>query len=257
MNKDNKNITIAAVGDIHVKETDKGKWTECFKAISEKADILLISGDLTDTGKPEEAAVLYEELQACRIPVVAVLGNHDYDHGKQDEIREILHSDNFHLLDGDSVVINDIGFAGVKGFGGGFDNFMLSMFGEKMIKKFVQESVDESLKLDKALMRLDSLREVAAKVVILHYSPIKATVIGEPEQIYPFLGSSRLADPINRRNVDVVFHGHAHVGTFEGQTSKGVKVMNVAKPLLLKMGMELPFYLYEVKTSDVALEADQ
>lgn len=257
MNKDNNSTKIAAVGDIHVKETDRGKWTECFKAISEKADILLICGDLTDTGKPEEAAVLYEELHACRIPVVSVLGNHDYDHGKQEEIKEILQSDDFHLLDGDSIVINDIGFAGVKGFGGGFDNFMLSMFGEKMIKKFVQESVDESLKLDKALMRLDSLREVTAKIVLLHYSPIKATVIGEPEQIYPFLGSSRLADPINRRNVDVVFHGHAHVGTFEGQTSKGVKVMNVAKPLLLKMGMELPFYLYEVNNQNVAIEAER
>lgn len=257
MSTDNKSTKIAAVGDIHVKETDKGKWTECFKAISEKADILLICGDLTDTGKPEEAAVLYEELHACRIPVVAVLGNHDFDHGKQDEIKEILQSDNFHLLDGDSVVVNDIGFAGTKGFGGGFDNFMLSMFGEKMIKKFVQESVDESLKLDKALMRLDSLREVKAKIVLLHYAPIKATIIGEPEQIYPFLGSSRLADPINRRNVDVVFHGHAHVGTFEGQTSKGVKVMNVAKPLLHKMGMELPFYLYETANPDIVLETNQ
>lgn len=257
MENNKKKIKIAAVGDIHIKETDKGKWTECFKTISEKADILVISGDLTDTGKIEEAEILKEELQACRIPVVAVLGNHDCDHGKQDEIKSLLQNDNFHILDGDSVVVHDIGFAGVKGFGGGFDNFMLSMFGEKMIKKFVQESVDEALKLDKALMRLDSLREDLIKIAVLHYSPIKATVIGEPEQIYPFLGSSRLVEPINRRQVAVAFHGHAHVGTFEGKTSKGVKVFNVAKPLLSKMGLEDPFYLYEVSTNSVLAEANK
>lgn len=257
MDDSKKKINIAAVGDIHIKETDKGKWAECFKRASEKADVLVISGDLTDTGKVEEAAILHEELQSCKIPVVAVLGNHDCDHGKQEEIKAILQNDNFHLLDGDSVVIHNIGFAGVKGFGGGFDNFMLSMFGEKMLKKFVQESVDEALKLDKALMRLDSLREDLVKIVVLHYSPIKATIIGEPEQIYPFLGSSRLAEPINRRQVEAAFHGHAHVGTLEGRTSKGVKVFNVARPLLAKLKQEDPFYLYEVNVKVPEVEAEK
>lgn len=246
-----KKVKIAAVGDIHIRETDKGKWAECFKIASEKADILIISGDLTDTGKIEEAVVLQEELKSCKIPVVSVLGNHDCDCGKQAEIKALLQNDNFHLLDGESIVIHDIGFAGVKGFGGGFDNFMLSMFGEKMMKKFVQEAVDEALKLDKALMRLDSLREDLKKIVVLHYAPIKSTVVGEPEQIFPFLGSSRLAEPINRRVVEAVFHGHAHVGTLEGVTSKGVKVFNVAKPILHKSGLETPFYIYEVTPNPV------
>lgn len=245
--KDNTNKTkIAAIGDIHVRETDTGKWEEFFKHVSENADVLLLCGDLTDTGRLAEAEVLAHELKYCNIPVVAVLGNHDYERDHQKGIRKTLMRENVHLLDGDCVVIGDVGFAGVKGFGGGFDKGMLGMFGEQMIKNFVQEAVDEALKLDGALARLDSEHENLKKIVLLHYSPIKATVVGEPEQIFPFLGSSRLAEPINRREVVAAFHGHAHIGTLEGETSKGVKVYNVSKPILDKMDLEFPYYLLEV-----------
>ncbi|GAB3539868.1 metallophosphoesterase [Pontibacter brevis] len=242
-----KNKTrIAAVGDIHVRETDSGKLKEFFTQVSEKADVLLLCGDLTDTGRVEEAEVLAEELRSCSIPVVAVLGNHDYERENESAIRKTLINANVNLLDGDSVVFGDVGFAGVKGFGGGFDKGMLGMFGEPMIKSFVQEAVDEQLKLDGALARLDSDYADIKKIAVLHYSPIRATVVGEPEQIFPFLGSSRLAEPLNRRGVVAAFHGHAHIGTLEGETSKGVKVFNVSKPILVHEGYDPPFYVLEV-----------
>ncbi|MDX5345854.1 MAG: metallophosphoesterase [Hymenobacteraceae bacterium] len=246
MAKQTQKTRIAAVGDIHVRDTDRGKWTNFFRTVSEKADVLLICGDLTDHGYVSEAEVLAEELRACSIPVVAVLGNHDHDKDEQEEIRKALIHENVYLLDGDEVVIGEVGFAGVKGFGGGFDRAMLSMFGETMMKKYVQEAVDETLKLDNALSKLDGEHRVNKKIVVLHYAPIVDTVVGEPEQIFPFLGSSRLAEPLDRRNVIAAFHGHAHVGTLEGETPAGVKVFNVSRPLLQKEGYEDEFFLYEV-----------
>lgn len=241
-----KKTRIAAVADIHVKESDKGKWVNCFKEASKQADVLLICGDLTDTGDEVEAQVLAEELKACTIPVVGVLGNHDYEKGRHKLIRQIVQNENVHILNGESAVVANIGFAGVKGFGGGFDNHMLSMFGEGAMKAFVQEAVDEALHLDRALARLDSIQHNIKKIAVLHYSPIKATVVGEPEPIYPFLGCSRLAEPLTRRQVVAAFHGHAHVGTLEGEAAGGVKVFNVAKPILMKAGYTLPFYMLEV-----------
>lgn len=241
----NKKIKIAAVGDVHIRENDKGKWADCFKEISRVANVLVICGDLTDTGDEGEAEVLADELKACTIPVVAVLGNHDYEKGRHKLIRKIMQDNNVHMLDGEAVVIEGVGFAGVKGFGGGFDNHLLSMFGEGAMKAFVQEAVDEALHLDRALARLDQEYENISKIAVLHYSPIKATVIGESEQIFPFLGSSRLAEPLIRRNVVAAFHGHAHIGTLEGSVDK-VKVFNVAKPILTSAGYKLPFYTIEV-----------
>jgi Icc-related predicted phosphoesterase len=247
MTADGKIARIAAVGDIHVKETDKGKWQEYFREVSKQSDVLVICGDLTDTGDEAEAQVLSEELRACTVPVVGVLGNHDFEKGRHKLIRQIVQKENVHILDGEAVVIGDVGFAGVKGFGGGFDNYMLSMFGEGAMKAFVQEAVDEALRLDRALARLDADHEhVTKKIAILHYSPIKETVIGEPEAIFPFLGSSRLSEPLNRRHVFAAFHGHAHIGSLEGKTSTGVRVFNVAKPILAKAGYKCPFYLFEV-----------
>jgi Icc-related predicted phosphoesterase len=246
MADDQKKTRIAAVGDIHIRETDKGKWADYFKEVSRQADVLLICGDLTDTGDESEAQVLSEELRACTIPVVGVLGNHDFEKGRHKLIRQVVQRENVHILDGEAVVIGDVGFAGVKGFGGGFDNHLLSMFGEGAMKAFVQEAVDEALRLDRALARLDAEHAVAKKIAVLHYSPIRETVIGEPEQIYPFLGCSRLSEPLNRRAVVAAFHGHAHVGTLEGQTSSGVKVFNVSKPILVKAGYQHPFFVLEV-----------
>jgi Icc-related predicted phosphoesterase len=247
-------VRIACVGDIHVQETDQGKWRPLFKNISEKADILMICGDLTDTGHLVEAEILAEELNGCTIPVVAVLGNHDYERGEQRQIKKILEHVNVHVLDGESVVIHNIGFAGVKGFGGGFDRFMLSMFGEDMFKSFVQEAVDESLKLDRALSHIEGNYGEIPKIAVMHYAPVKATVVGEPPEIFPFLGSSRLEEPLNRKQVLAAFHGHAHVGTLEGETSTGIKVFNVAKPILHKAGHP-DFFIYEVVHSPQTLES--
>lgn len=238
-------MKIAAVADIHVGENNKGEWAGYFKKISETADVLVICGDLTDNGNIHEAEILRDELRSCSIPVVVVLGNHDYEKNNEQKIIEILRSAHVHVLDGDSIIIKDVGFAGVKGFGGGFDKYMLALFGEGKMKSYVQEAVDEALKLDRALTSLEK-REGIKKIALLHYSPVKSTVVGEPEQIFPFLGSSRLADPINRRQVVAAFHGHAHLGSLEGVTSKGVKVFNVSKSILEKAGFNPPVYIFEV-----------
>ncbi|MFB5947017.1 metallophosphoesterase family protein [Albibacterium profundi] len=223
---------LAALADIHTRVSDKGHWKDRFAEISDQADVLLICGDLTDTGDEEEADVLAEELRHASIPVIGVLGNHDYEKGRQKLIRQILQDSNMIILDGEAVVIEGIGFSGVKGFGGGFDRYMLSMFGEEAMKDFVQEAVNESLLLDRALSRLEQEYPEVKKIALLHYSPIQETVEGEPLEIYPFLGSSYLAEPLQRRNVTAAFHGHAHVGQFQGATAGGVPVYNVALPVL-------------------------
>jgi Icc-related predicted phosphoesterase len=241
-----KTMRIAALADIHVREGDKSKWADLFKEISSKADVLIIAGDLTDTGDETEAQVLADELKACTLPVVAVLGNHDFEKGRHKLIRQIMLKAGVHILDGEAVVIGNVGFAGVKGFGGGFDKQMLSFFGEGAMKAFVQEAVDEALHLDRALSRLDAEKRDIKKVAVMHYSPIKATVVGEPEPIYPFLGCSRLAEPLNRHKVAAAFHGHAHTGSLEGKTTDGVAVYNVAIPILQQSGYSWPFYVLEV-----------
>lgn len=237
---------IAAVADIHVKESDQGKWTEFFKEVGSLAKVLIIAGDLTDTGDEMEAEVLAEALKACSIPVVAVLGNHDYEKGRHKLIRQVLVKAGVNVLDGEAVVLENVGFAGVKGFGGGFDKEMLSFFGEGAMKAFVQEAVDEALHLDRALSRLDAEKRDIKKVAVMHYSPIKQTVLGEPEPIYPFLGCSRLAEPLNRHKVSAAFHGHAHSGTLEGKTADGVPVYNVAIPILIKHGIDCRCFVIEV-----------
>jgi Icc-related predicted phosphoesterase len=239
-------VKIAAIADLHIKETDMGKWADNFREVSKKADVLLVGGDLTDTGDESEARVLSEELKSCTIPVLMVLGNHDYEKGRQKILRQILVNDHVKLLDGEATVIKNTGFVGIKGFGGGFDEQMLAKFGEEIIKLFVNEAVDEALRLDRALSRLEDEYENIRKVALLHYSPIKATLIGEPESVFPFLGCSRLAEPLVRRKVLHVFHGHAHKGTLHGEAPGGIKVYNVAKSVLIRSGYELPFFICEV-----------
>ncbi|RYY84501.1 MAG: metallophosphoesterase [Chitinophagaceae bacterium] len=242
--QEGRKVRIAAIGDIHVREHDTGKWGDFFKEASRQADVLVIVGDLTDTGDEGEAMVLVNELKSCTIPVIAVLGNHDYEKGRHKLIRSTLQKADVHVLDGEAIVIRGIGFAGVKGFGGGFDRHLLSMFGEGAMKAFVQEAVDEALHLERALSRLDQEHNVEKKIALMHYAPIKETVVGEPEQIFPFLGCSRLAEPLSRHKVLAAFHGHAHVGTLEGHTQDGIPVYNVAKPILGKR--DLPFFILEV-----------
>jgi Icc-related predicted phosphoesterase len=235
-----RHLRIAAMGDIHVSKTSQGTFHALFAQISHTADVLLICGDFTDYGLPEEARILAREVTtSMNIPVIAVLGNHDYEAGKQVEISQILTDAGVRVLDGEAAEIQGVGFAGVKGFGGGFGRGALGPWGEQMIKQFVQEAIDEALKLEAALARLRTTRRVA----LMHYSPVRATVEGEPAEIFPYLGSSRLEEPINRYRVSAVFHGHAHRGTAEGRTSTGVPVYNVAMPLMARLHPERPPYL--------------
>ncbi len=246
MEQEAKKTRIAAVGDIHVQEADKGKWTHYFEEISGAADVLLLAGDLTNTGDEMEAEILLEELRACSIPVICVLGNHDYEKNRHKLIRQVLQrNSSVTVLDGESKVVQGIGFAGVKGFGGGFDNHMLSMFGEGAMKAFVQEAVDEALHLERALSRLDQEHEGIRKIALLHYSPTSETVEGEPPVIYPFLGSSRLAEPLIRHKVVAAFHGHAHAGRLSADLS-GVRVFNVARHVLLKEGITPGYFILEI-----------
>jgi Icc-related predicted phosphoesterase len=235
-----KHLRIAAIGDIHVSKSSQGIFHPMFAQISTSADVLVLCGDFTDYGLPEEARVLARELTtSVNIPVIAVLGNHDYESGHQDEIRQILSDAGVAVLDGEATEVHGVGFAGVKGFGGGFGRGALGPWGEQAIKAFVQEAIDESLKLEAALARLRTTRRVA----LLHYSPVRSTVEGEPPEIFPYLGSSRLEEPINRYRVSAVFHGHAHRGSAEGRTASGVPVYNVAMPLLARLNPDRPPYL--------------
>lgn len=227
-------MRIAAVGDLHCTKTSQGKISPLVAHVSGRADVLLLAGDLTDYGLPEEAHVLVRELSAAKVPVVAVLGNHDFESGKQAEVKRILEEGGITVLDGDSYEVEGVGFAGVKGFAGGFGERALGPWGEDAIKRFVQEAVDESLKLEAALARL----RTPIRIALLHYSPSEDTVQGEPPEIFPFLGCSRLAEPIDRYHVRAVFHGHAHHGAPEGRTKAGVPVYNVSLPLLRRHGSE-------------------
>ena len=223
-------LRIAAMADIHVKKSSAGAFQPIFAQANERADVLLLCGDLTDYGSIEEGKILAREItSALRIPCIAVLGNHDYETGHQQELVGILGDAGVVVLDGDSHEIAGVGFAGVKGFAGGFGPRALGPWGENAIKAFVHEAVNEALKLEAALARLRTPHRVA----VLHYAPILSTVSGEPPEIYPFLGSSRLEDPLNRYPVSAVFHGHAHRGSLEGRTREGSPVYNVAMPLLV------------------------
>src|SRR5262252_289857 len=229
-------IRVAAVADLHCTKTSQGVFQPLFSRITEAADVALIAGDLTDYGLPEEAAVLAKELTALRVPAAAVLGNHDLESGKSAEVGQILRDTGIKLLDGDACELAGIGIAGVKGFGGGFGRHALAPWGETIIKQFVREAVDEALKLEAALARLRTTHLIA----LLHYAPIQGTVDGEPLEIYPFLGSSRLEEPIGRYPVSVVLHGHAHRGQLEGVTKGGVPVYNVSMPLLARSFADRP-----------------
>ncbi|MEO7454617.1 MAG: metallophosphoesterase [Gemmatimonadaceae bacterium] len=236
-------VRIAAVSDVHYSKTSQGLLQPLFAQITESADILVIPGDLTDYGLAEEARVLARDLTtAVKIPVVAVLGNHDYEGDQVDDVRDILTTAGVHLLDGDAVEVLGIGFAGVKGFAGGFGRGALGPWGEPSIKLFVQEAVQEALKLESALARLTT----PCRIALLHYAPIRETVEGEPVEIFPWLGSSRLEEPLTRFEVDAVFHGHAHKGAPEGRSSTGIPVYNVCLQVLKDSYPDRPpFRLFE------------
>ncbi len=225
-------MRIAAVGDVHCAKSSGGKLQGLFAEAGQRADVLVLCGDLTQKGHPDEARLLVKELKAATVPVLAVLGNHDFESNEADALTAILEEAGVAVLDGETWERDDVGFAGVKGFGGGFGEWSLAPWGEPAMKLFVEEATKETLKLERALASLRTRRKIA----LLHYAPIVETVVGEPLEIHPFLGSSRLEEPLDRYHVDATFHGHAHKGTFEGKTRGGSPVYNVALPLLLEQG---------------------
>ena len=222
-------VTVAAIGDLHVTEDSVAPYRDLFRQISTEAEILVLCGDLTNFGKTSEAEILAEDLRACEIPVVGVLGNHDYECGQPEKVARILHEAGMTILDEQAVEIGGIGFAGVKGFIGGFGRGELAPFGEPEIKAFVDVAKNEARKLENGLRSLRTERTMA----VLHYSPIPETLEGEPIEIFTYLGSARLADAIDRfDNVKAVVHGHAHHGTYEGRTMRGTPVYNCAQFVL-------------------------
>ncbi len=240
-------VRLAALADLHCTKSSQGAFQPLFAQIAEAADLALIAGDLTDSGLPDEAKTLARELPSLRIPVCAVLGNHDVESGRAGEITAILSEAGVTILDGDACEVKGVGVAGVKGFGGGFGQRALGPWGEPTIKQFVREAVDEALKLEAALARLRS----APLVVLLHYAPIVGTVEGEPLEIYPFLGSSRLEEPIGRYPVSLVLHGHAHRGQLQAKTKNGVPVYNVSMPLLTRTAVDRPpFRVFDLPVED-------
>ena len=241
---DHRKLRIAATADLHYGKHSKGKMQELFTHVSREADVLLLCGDLTDYGLPEEAELLAADIRShVRIPTIGVLGNHDFESAQPEAVRKALEDAGVQMLDGEATEVEGVGFAGVCGFGGGFGRRMLNAWGEPLIKAFVQEAIDQALRLEQALTQLHGDR----RVVLLHYAPIRGTVEGEPSEIFPFLGSTRLEEPLNRFRVSAAFHGHAHAGTPEAATTTGIPVFNVSVPLLQKHAPETqPFRLFEL-----------
>ncbi|GLC28098.1 metallophosphoesterase family protein [Roseisolibacter agri] len=245
-------VRIAAMADVHVSKTSQGALAPILAQVADRADVLLLCGDLTDYGSAEEGRVLVKELATLRMPIIAVLGNHDFEMGHPQELVAQLRDAGVVVLDGESHEVQGIGFAGIKGFAGGFGRSTLGSWGETGIKAFVKEAVDETLKLETALARLRTRQKVA----LLHYSPVRATVEGEPLEIFPWLGCGRHEEPLLRYKVSAVFHGHAHNGCPEGKLSNGAPVYNVAMPLLKKRFPEqLPVRFLEIDP-DVGGDAD-
>jgi Icc-related predicted phosphoesterase len=221
-------MRIAATADLHFSAARHNLLHDQLNRVRDEADVLVLAGDLTNYGEPSEMEPLLNVVVRSRVPTVAVLGNHDYECGKQGELMRMMSSSGIKVLDGTAYERDGVGFAGTKGFVGGFGRGVLTAFGEPEIKQFVQASIDETLKLERAMAQLRTPK----RVVVIHYSPIAATVQGESAEIFPFLGTSRLAEVIDRHGADLVLHGHAHHGKLEGKTTGGSPVYNVAITLL-------------------------
>src|ERR1700728_1194306 len=221
-------MRVAATADLHFSPQSYAKLQDQFERVRDEADVLVLAGDLTNYGQPNEMEPLLNVLVRMRVPTIAVLGNHDYESGKEQELCQMMIAAGVKLLDGSAYERDGVGFAGTKGFVGGFGRGILTAFGEREIKEFVRVSVDEALKLERAM----SLLRTKKRVVVLHYSPIAETVQGESPEIFPFMGNSRLAEVVDRHGADLVVHGHAHHGKLDGKTAGGVPVHNVAISLL-------------------------
>jgi len=235
-------MRIAAVGDLHVRADTRRNVAVSLRGVDQEAEVLLLAGDLTDHGTPEEAAWLAEELAQFKMEKCAVMGNHDYESGEQAAVRKILCDAGVHVLDGEPWTLNDLGIAGIKGFAGGYELSQLQRFGEEAMKSFVDACIAEELKLEKALFQLRTRHRVA----LLHYSPCRQTLEGEPLEIFPFLGATRLSGPIDQLRPNLAIHGHAHRGTLRGATRGGVPVLNVALPVLRRLEKPVGYLTIDV-----------
>jgi Icc-related predicted phosphoesterase len=235
-------MRVAATADLHYSAQTLGILKEQFGHVREEADVLVVAGDLTNFGRPEEMEPLLNILVRLRIPTIAVLGNHDYECGKETELIRMMTTEGIKVLDGTGYERDGVGFAGTKGFIGGFGRGVLTAFGEPEIKAFVKASIDEALKLERAMSQLRTPK----RVVVLHYAPIAATVIGETPEIFPYLGSSRLAEVVDRHGADLIVHGHAHHGTMDGKTTAGIPVHNVAITLLQSQDPKAAYRVFDI-----------
>ena len=227
-------IRVAAAGDVHFGEDSAGTLQPFLPEVADCADLLVLAGDLTRCGSAREAAVLAKELDGLPLPVFAVLGNHDYHDDQNREITAVLEQHGIRVLEGNGEVVTvggkRVGIAGIKGFGGGFAGACGTEFGEPQMKSFIRHTKDTAARLEAALGGLDA----DVKVCVLHYSPVEETLRGERLEIYPFLGSYLLAEAVDSAGADIVFHGHAHAGSEKGVTPGGIRVRNVAQPVIGK-----------------------
>jgi hypothetical protein len=235
-------MRIAATADLHFFSPRYEAIHEQFAQVRDQADLLVIAGDLTNYGKPAEMEGLLNSLVRLRLPIVAVLGNHDYESGAEADLTRMLTQEGIKLLDGTAYERDGVGFAGTKGFPGGFGRGALTAFGEPQVKAFVQAAIDEAMKLERAMSQLRTEK----RVVVLHYAPVADTVQGESPEIFPYLGSSRLAEVVDRHGADIVFHGHAHHGSPNGKTTAGIPVHNVALSILQNQQPALVFRMFEI-----------
>ncbi len=235
-------MRVAATADLHFNAPVWEKLRPQIERVRDEADVLIVAGDLTNYGKTNEMEPLVNLLVRLRLPIIAVLGNHDYESGQEQELMKMMAGEGIKILDGTGYERDGVGFAGTKGFIGGFGRGALTAFGEREVKAIVQAAIDESLKLERALSQLRTEK----RVVIMHYSPVAATVVGEAPEIYPYLGTSRMAEVVDRHGADLVVHGHAHHGAYEGKTVGGVPVYNVALGLLQKQDPPRVYRVLEV-----------
>lgn len=235
-------MRIAALADLHFTPAAYEGIKSLMERVRDEADLLILAGDLTNYGKASEMEPLLNVLVRLRLPVVAVLGNHDYESGQEAELMKMMTEEGIKVLDGTAYERDGVGFAGTKGFIGGFGRGVLTAFGEPEIKRIVQASIDEALKLERAMSQLRTEK----RVVVLHYAPVVGTVTGEPAEIFPYLGTSRLAEVVDRHGANLIVHGHAHHGARESKTVGGVPVYNVALHLLQTQQPPAAYRLFEV-----------
>ena len=233
-------MRVAAIADLHCRVDSAGLARELLSGVESEADVLLIAGDLTDTGLPAEMEVLLEDLSAIGLPIIAVLGNHDHENDHATKLAEMLVQAGIRVLDATVTEIGDVGFVGTKGFCGGFDERLVLPFGEQALKLFIRTSIDEAMRLEGAMAKLDC----RAVVGVLHYAPVSATLDGEPRELWPLLGTSRLANALDRHHVAAIVHGHAHHGSAEGRTHGGAPVYNVCRFVHARAGLP-PYRVFE------------